>query len=112
MRQDLYSLCGFTSKEDFSQMIRLLNWDMDVDPHCVFLETRDHLYGNCVFAITLWDRLLMWIHRLPYRPRDWAEHIRLKGKPHQASIFRMCSSITSYQEAVTPVPLLRVLFVS
>ncbi|XP_060182854.1 uncharacterized protein LOC132612781 [Lycium barbarum] len=77
---------------------RLNKWGIRMDPKCVMCkqvdETRDHLFGDCCFAATVWDRLLNWLKMGPQTRLNWSEHYHwildhTKGKTVQAKILKM-----------------------
>ncbi|XP_060190913.1 uncharacterized protein LOC132620252 [Lycium barbarum] len=77
---------------------RLMKWGFQVDAECVFchapLETNDHLFVYCLFAKSLWDRLLRWLQRQSYYATSWEQHLewvikQAKGRSQAASIFKL-----------------------
>ncbi|XP_070031558.1 uncharacterized protein [Nicotiana tomentosiformis] len=84
---------------------RLANWVLSVTPHCVMcqgqVETREHLFVQCSYAIELWKKIIKWIQGGQMITSCWDQHLQWiikqgKGKSNKASIFRMIYVETSY----------------
>ncbi|XP_060195341.1 uncharacterized protein LOC132624602 [Lycium barbarum] len=77
---------------------RLLNWGMDIDAGCMFctafLETRNHMFVECVFSQAVWTRLMQWLQNQNYNARTWEQHLTWslthgKGKSQKSQIFKL-----------------------
>ncbi|WMV19835.1 hypothetical protein MTR67_013220 [Solanum verrucosum] len=77
---------------------RLQAWGMDVDQSCKLckqqLESRDHIYVQCLFTQQVWERIMNWLTWQWNSTTTWDDHltwciIRAKGKSLNAQIFKM-----------------------
>ncbi|KAH0686277.1 hypothetical protein KY289_017035 [Solanum tuberosum] len=77
---------------------RLQAWGMDMDQSCKLckqqLESRDHIYVQCLFTQQVWERIMKWLTWQWNSTTTWDDHltwciIRAKGKSLNAQIFKM-----------------------
>ncbi|XP_016484095.2 uncharacterized protein LOC107804683 [Nicotiana tabacum] len=84
---------------------RLVNWGLNINQQCVLcqghVETRDHLFLLCSYAVMLWKQVMRWIQEDQSNNHNWDQHLqwiinKAKGKSSRASIFRMVVTEASY----------------
>ncbi|XP_070044967.1 uncharacterized protein [Nicotiana tomentosiformis] len=69
---------------------RVVRWGMQVNTLCILChshdESRNHLFAEYAFAKRLWNRVLLWMQRRPYRANSWSQYRKwamgsAKGNP-------------------------------
>ncbi|XP_019255001.1 PREDICTED: uncharacterized protein LOC109233569 [Nicotiana attenuata] len=76
---------------------RLKKWKIQVDEICCFcklaLETKEHLFAECVYGRDLWNMLMQWIQMQVSLPSwaEWQQWIiqKTKGRSQMARILKM-----------------------
>ncbi|XP_060170828.1 uncharacterized protein LOC132601780 [Lycium barbarum] len=88
---------------------RLAKWGITTDPISVLCqvqhENMNNLFTECVFTKGIWDRLLVWTNRKPYKATTWTQYFQwslsnAKGKSQAASVFKMVYLLRPFMNGV------------